>query len=97
MHVLLLQRGQPIAAVLLDIAIRADAEHPEVEQAERGGGNPFEPESLGPERAPRCRALPEQCGREALHLLELLEVAPDAPIRVVEILPASGRVGADRL
>jgi hypothetical protein len=34
---------------------------------------------------------------EAQHLVELLLVAPGAPLNVVEVLPPAGRVDADRL
>ena len=96
-HVPPLERGQPEAAVLVGVDVVADPEVPQVQQAYGDRTRTRELHPLGAEVGEHPLASPRQRLAEAEHPVELLGVPAAAPVRVVEVLPAPGLVGADRL
>ena len=93
----LLHRRDAVRLVLLGVVLRADAEEAAVEEAHRAGEHALPRQPPLGEVLRRGSADDRQRAREAEHLVELLLVAPSAPLRVVEVLPPSRRVRAHRL
>ena len=92
-----LERGQPEAAVVVGVDVVADPEVAEVEQPYGGRGGPLERHPVEREVLQHGGAGRGEPAGHLGHPLELQLVAPGAPVRVVEVLPAAGVVGADRL
>jgi hypothetical protein len=94
----LAHRGQAVALVRLRVLLRADPEEAAVEQPHGAGEH-----ALAGELVARLQvgghavAQRRQVLGEVEHLVELLGVAPGAPVRVVEVLLATGRVDAGGL
>ena len=86
-----------MAAVLVGVAIRSHPEHAQIEQTEHRGADPGAVERVAAEIAAHRGAPADQRPRELLHVLVLLQVALDPPVRVVQVLPPTGHVGPDRL
>ncbi len=97
MNVLLLDRGQAVALVLLRVVLAPDAKKADVEQADGACHHPLAGEaSQGEILLERLARRPEPLG-ELRQPLELLTVALSSEVVVVEVLPAAPGVGADRL
>src|SRR5579884_1106435 len=96
-HVLLVQRGEPDAAVIVRVLLAADPEEPDVEQPHRAREDLLVPEpavaDAGRDLAPQLR----QETPEPLHPAELRAVAVLPPERVVEVLLAARRIDPCRL
>ena len=87
----------PKRAVLVGVDVVADPEVAEVEQAYGGRAGPLERHPLAAEVGEHQLARLGQRLAEHQHPVELLRVPPGPPVRVVEVLPPAGVVGADRL
>ena len=96
-HVPPLERGEPEAAVLVGVHVVADPEVAEVEQPYGDGAGAVRRHALGAEVDEHPLARLRQRLAELEHPVELLGVPPGPPLRVVEVLPPAGVVGADRL
>ena len=97
LHVAFEQGGQPEGAVLVGIGLAADAEEPQVEQADGAGQDALAREPTSAEGLLGDAPYLGEAEREVEHAVELLAVAALTPLLVVEVLPAAGRVGAARL
>src|SRR5205085_8161808 len=95
--VLLADRGEADASVVVCVLLAADPEHPDVEQAHGAGQNLLKAHlialQIGGHPATKLR---KQSGEEQ-HALELLTVPVLAPARVVQVLLATGRIYSGRL
>jgi hypothetical protein len=97
-HVLAPQRRQPVRVVVAGVLLVADAEQPEVEQAQREGEDLL---AVQRRRAVQERVEPGaqggQGGAEVEHVVELAVLALGPELRVVPVLLAPGGVVARRL
>jgi len=96
-HVVALQRGQPVGAVVLGVALAADPEEAEVQQPHRGGQHPLPGEPAAGQLGRDDLARVRQRRGELQHVIVLFLVALLAPARVVHVLPAPGGIEADGL
>jgi hypothetical protein len=90
-------RGQAEGAVLLGVLFAAGAEETQVDQADRGGQDPFPAQAAGVQMAADGLSDGRQGGPEVLDPVVLVLVPVLAPQIVVPVLTASGRIGADGL
>ena len=96
-HVILPQGGETVALVLVRVVLRADAEQPAVEQPHGCREHAVTPHPVRRQVPPHHPPQLRQRFGELEHLVELLLIAPDAPIGVVEVLLAARRVDPCRL
>ena len=92
-----LQGGQAERAVGVGVRVAADPEVAQVEQPGGGRGGAGERHPLGPEVLDDPLASPGEPRPGDLDPVELELVALGPPLRVVEVLPPPGVVGAQRL
>src|SRR5439155_26136273 len=81
----------------LRILPAADPEEAGVEQPDGAGQHPLAGQAAAGEGLVQPAADVRQAPGQAEHAVELLPVAAGPPLLVVEVLPAAGRIGADRL
>ena len=90
-HVPLLQRGHPVVVVQLGVALAADAEQAQVDEAHRGRRHPVPAQAAPVQVVQGLLAQPGQGQGEPEHVRELLGVPLLAPPVVVAVLgPAPG-------
>ena len=95
------QGRQAEGAVLVVVAGRvllaAGAEHPDVEHPDGGGEHPVPAQARLAEPPDDLVADVAELGAQRQHAVVLDHVAGPAPLVVVAVLAAAGRVGAQRL
>ena len=91
------QRGQAIGSVVLGVSLAAHPEEAEVEQPHSGREHPLPGQAASGQLRDDDLAGVGQRGGEIEHVIVLLLVPPFPPARMVEILPAPGRIEPDGL
>ena len=90
-------RREPEGLVLLCVLLRADAEEAAIEQACCAREHALARDLAQAQVLGGDSAEVRELAGEVDHLVELLLVAPQTPLRVVDVLPPPSRVGAHRL
>ena len=96
-HVASLQGGETVASVLVGVHVAADPEVADVDEPDRQREDAVLVQSVGLQVGTHLQSRPWQPLRHGEDALELLRVTLTPPLRVVHVLAASGRVGADDL